>query len=155
MAEQQPARASLERECALWCSYLVDMQPSPALLERYAQAHARGIVETSSCNTRFDRALVGFARLGKWNARLADAHARLFSPAGLLRRKLVLVLALLETDAAHHGRVDLVSAGSRAGFLLRCAVWSASFALLSLVGLLLFLPLRAWCSLRGESARTA
>jgi len=155
MIESSAATAAWERECAAWCRYLVDQEPSAALLARYADAHAQRIVATPACDSGFDRALVGFARRGSFCARLADAHARLFRPAGLLRRKLVLTLALLECDAAHHRRVDLVSRGSRAGFLLRCLAWAAGFALLSLAGLALFLPLRAWCSLRGEAPGSA
>ena len=106
------------------------------------------------CHSRFDRALVDFARSGSSRARLADAHARLFRPACLLRRKLVLTLALLECDGAHQRRVDEVSPGTRTGFLLQCVAWTATCALMALAGLLILLPLRAWCSLRGEPAET-
>ena len=150
MPESSAAQAALDRECANFCRYLVDHAPSANVLSRYRAAHSQGVVETAECSTRFDRALVSFARHGSLHARLSDAHARLFCPAGLLRRKLVLALALLETDAQSHRRVDLVSPGSRLGFLLRCVGWALGFLLQALLGLLIFLPMRLLCSLRGK-----
>jgi hypothetical protein len=40
--------------------------------------------------------LLGFAAIGPVAARIADAYARLFHARGLLRRKLILMFAILE-----------------------------------------------------------
>jgi hypothetical protein len=90
---------------------------------------------------------VAVARRGTACARLADAHARLFAPGGLLRRKLVLVLALLECSEL--ARVDIPRSRSVPGFFLRAAWLGASFALLACLAALLFLPLRLACHLMG------
>jgi hypothetical protein len=146
---------TLTSECRAWSRYLADLEPSPAVVARYLDAHARGVVEPRGSECAFDRALVACARAGPFMARVCDVHARIFRPAGLLRRKLVLALALLETDAQSHARVDEVGSGSRAGLLVACAAWSLRFALIAGLGLLFFLPLRAFCALtngRGGAA---
>ncbi|MEO6709796.1 MAG: hypothetical protein ABI054_01320, partial [Planctomycetota bacterium] len=88
MAELSLQTQELARECATWCRYLADLEPSPSLVERFVDAHARGIVEPQGSECRFDRALVRIARRGAFFAQLCDVHSRLFRPAGLLRRKL-------------------------------------------------------------------
>ncbi len=145
----------LEKECGVWSRYLVDRMPSSAVLARYQDAHAQGIVEgPESCST-FDRVLVRVARIAPSLARLCDVHARIFRPAGLLRRKLVLMFALLEADRQSHARVDEASAGSRLGLNLSLGAWLVRFALLLGLGLCLFLPLRLVCGLFGTRAEAA
>jgi hypothetical protein len=143
----------LERECAVWCHYLIDAEPGHGVREGYLRAHRIGAVEQSGGASSFDRALVAFARRGPQFARFADAHARLFSASGLLRRKLVLALALLETDPDAHRRVELVSRGSRRGFIAAMTLWIAGFALAVVLGLFVFIPLRVVCALIGGSER--
>jgi hypothetical protein len=151
MVDESGRAAMLERECAAFCRYLVDEGPSAGVLGHYRRAHELGVLASSG--EGFDGALVGVARCGGLLTRAADAHARRFAPAGLLRRKLVLLLALLETDARSHERVDRVSPGSRAGFLFALGAWIARSSLVLLLGLILFLPLRAWCRVApGRSA---
>lgn len=153
MSDPRAVEIALERECAVWCRYLIDAEPSRGVRESYLRAHRVGVVEQSGGTSSFDRALVAFARQGPQFARFADAHARLFSASGLLRRKLVLALALLETDADAHRRVDLVSRGSRRGFIAAMSLWIAGYAFAVLLGLFVFIPLRAVCALIGGSER--
>ncbi|HUR27874.1 MAG TPA: hypothetical protein VM509_06790 [Planctomycetota bacterium] len=149
MAEPRVDPSVLARECAAWCRYLADLEGSPKLVARYVDAHAQGVAAPTGPRCAFDDALVALARRGTFLTRLCDVHARIFRPAGLLRRKLVLALALLETDAESHERVDRPTPGSRSGFLVLCALWSLRFVLLFGLGLLVLLPLRAFCALGG------
>ena len=72
------------------------------------------------------------------SASLIDGYARFFAAGGLLRRKLVLLLALLEVRAPSDALVDRVEPGSRVGFLARMTLEMACFAL-RLVGAALVL----------------
>jgi hypothetical protein len=155
MSDVQRGESVLRRECEAWSRYLVGAAPSSAVVARYVDAHAQGVVESAASSRAFDRALVRLARGGTMAARACDVHARLFRPSGLLRRKLVLALALLEVDAASHERIDVATAGSRAGLVLRVGLEAVLFALLAGAGLLLFVPLRIACGLVGEPARSA
>jgi hypothetical protein len=139
--------AELERECEVFARNLTGGGASDYLLRKYREAHERGVLGAGS--SAFDRSLVAVARRGTWWARLADAHARLCASGGLLRRKLVLVLALLEYREPE--RVDGPVSRSPAGACLRAAWLGASFALLAGLAALLFLPLRVACHLFGGS----
>jgi hypothetical protein len=149
MAEGRVDEA-LGRECERFTAYLVGEAASERVLDAYTRAHAAGVVDPSGGVTAFDRALVRFAGHGSFCARAADAHGRVFAPGGLLRRKLVLLVAILETDPRGRPLVDTVSARSGAGLLAALFLGGVSFALLLFGFLPVFVVLRAACALRGE-----
>jgi hypothetical protein len=155
MVDANQFSADLARECGMWSRYLVDREPSAFVVARYTQAHAQGIVDIPQSQSAFDRALVRVARGGAFLARVCDVHARIFRPAGLLRRKLVLTLALLETDRESHARVDQVSAGSRSGLTIAVCLWILRFALIAVLGIFLLFPLRLFCAFGTDRARPA
>lgn len=138
--------AVLERECAGFCRYLLDREPSRELTARYLEAHALGVVTVAGSATRFDRALVALARGGRLAARCCDVHARFFRRGGALRRKLVLCLALAECDPTLYSRVDEVHGGGPASLWARIAWWLFVSGVLGVIGLCLFLPLRLVCA---------
>lgn len=142
----------LDRECEVFVRYLTGRAPDGLVREGYRAAHRAGVVELPRACTSFDRVLVRLACLGPVATRAADSHARVFRPGGLLRRKLVLVLALLESGPAQR-EVDTVQPGSRLGLFARMAWMGACFALVVLVTGLVLLPVRLAC-LALPGART-
>ena len=139
--------AALERECEVFARYLTGADASDYLRRKYREAHAVGVLGAG--DSAFDRVLVTVARRGPWYTRFADTHARVFANGGLLRRKLVLVLALVECSAP--ARVDAPRSRSALGFLLRAAWLGAGFALLCALAALVFMPVRLACRLAGGS----
>lgn len=141
---------NLVRECDTFCRYLAGADAPDNVRAKYREAHDLGVVAIEPANTRFDRALVRFARLGTFATRLADVHARFFANGGLLRRKLVLLLALLESHADTVGRVDAPTVAGPIGFVVETALRMTVFVLLALLGLVVFLPVRLACALGGS-----
>lgn len=142
-------RSVLERECAVFTRYLGAGAGDPYVLARYLAAHAAGVVELPR-TARFERVIVGLARLGPGLTRALDAYSRLFGNGNLLRRKLVLLLAVLETRAPHDGTLDAPTPGSTLGMFTRMAWLALVFATLALVSALALLPVRLACALGGE-----
>ena len=60
--------------------------------------------------------------------RIADAWAVRHSPGGAFRRKLVLLLAILESNGRFAYRVDSPEGGGAVAFALRSALRAARFA---------------------------
>lgn len=137
----------MAQEIGVWSRYLAGLSPSPKVVARYIDAHGQNVVSPEEVSGAFDSALLRIARGGPFLARACDVHARVFRPGGVLRRKLVLALALLETDRHSHGRVDAVGGDSRLGLVVAIAGWGLRFLLLFTLGLLFFVPLRAICAL--------
>lgn len=138
---------ALARECEAFARYLTGGAPGAYLERKYRAAHAAGAIERPGEDTAFDRALVALARQGPFLARLADAHARVFASGGLLRRKLVAVLALLEVSEPE--RVDEPGLRTALGFFARAAWLGLVFAFLLAVSIVLLVPVRIACALAG------
>lgn len=134
---------ALEDECVTFTRYLVDAPPSPHVRQAYLRAHAQGIVPPPAGTTAYDLALLRAARRGGLSCRAADVHARFFRPGGLLRRKLVLLLAILETDGEGRGRVDEATPGGPVGLVLRFAALGLVSAGLLVLGLPFFMLARS------------
>ena len=102
-----PAGAGeLGRECEVFCRYLIGRAPDAYVLAKYAEAHR--LTTDYSGGSRFDRLLVSFAAWGSFSASLADSYACLFARQGILRRKVVLLLAILESCSPAQGFLDAI-----------------------------------------------
>jgi hypothetical protein len=66
--------------------------------------------------------LVLAAARGPVLARIADAYASVFARRGLLRRKLALLLAILETRLGTYRALDAPTTSSRTALLVRLCV---------------------------------
>lgn len=102
-------RAALSAECRVFTRHLLGVDPAAAVVDAYVAAHERA--PHYAAETAFDVRLVTVAVRHPLLARLADAYGRLLAPTGLLRRKLVLLLAILETTPPHYRAVDAPLAG--------------------------------------------
>jgi hypothetical protein len=131
---------ALDRECRRFTRYLLGEEPSPYVVACYRRAHRAS--SAFAARDALDRAALRLAAL-PLGAGLADAHARLFAPTSALRRKLVLLLAILETSPPSYRRVD--DPGPRSAVLAwgRLAWIGLSAAAVALLGSALLLPVQA------------
>ena len=132
--------AELDRECRIFATYLVGQKPSDYVIDSYCNAHRCGTL--TAATTFFERALVAVANRHRYLARIADAYARFFAPRSVLRDKLVLLLALLETSAPSYRWIDDVPASTRVGTLAILVGHGTVGAACVLLGLILFTPIR-------------
>ena len=73
--------------------------------------------------------------------RVADAYASLLSRTGLLRRKLTVMLALLESTAPSHQHIDAVTETSRVALVVRVAAMVVLQVVLAAAAAVVLLPL--------------
>jgi hypothetical protein len=131
---------SLERECRVFTEYLLGCAPHPYVERKYADAHR--IAPAFSTGSRFDFFLIRAARSHRGITKLADAYARLFVPASLLRKKLVLLLAILETCSPSCHLIDSAESGGKRMLLVRlCRKGCGAFAS-AIIGVVLFFPVQ-------------
>jgi hypothetical protein len=86
---------ALEMEARVFGRYLVGRVPPAELVERYCAANAAIFTEPGGAE---DTALVGFVRRNPWSVSLLDASSGLLRPGNLLRNKILLMAAILETS---------------------------------------------------------
>ena len=142
----EPGTAALAREARVFARALTGETPTAYAAAQYARAHEHLALHPAGA---FDRRLAAFAAAAPWAARAADAYARWFAPRAALRRKLVVLAAILESSPPHDAAFDPVT-GSAAGIILRLALAGAGFVLALLVGLLVLTPVRLVSALGGD-----
>jgi len=125
------------REARTFASYLGSPSFPSEISDRYRQAIADW---RSGPPDRFDAWLVRFAATSPAFTALADSYARVARPYGDLRRRLTLMLALLETHGATHGVYDRARPSSAAAAWLALAGAGTMWALRSVLAALICAP---------------
>jgi hypothetical protein len=132
----------LARECDVLCRFLVDAPATAHVRAAYARGHRSNPLLAARARG-FDRVHVAVAAWHPLAARLADSYARLCRPAGVLRHKLVLLLAILESCAPSYEAFERPDGRSPAGVILALVWQSALFAITAAAALVLFAPIHA------------
>jgi hypothetical protein len=84
----------LRTEARVFGRYLVDREPAEELIERYCRANELLFAPDAS---DADNSVVDFARRHPWAIAMLDAAAGLTAHDSLLRKKLLVMTAILET----------------------------------------------------------
>jgi hypothetical protein len=117
----------LRTEAIAFSRYLVGSEPSSALIERYCQANAELFAGDVAPD---DAALLDFARRHGWAIPMLDAAMAMTRPESLLRKKLLVMMAILETTPEHVARTEARSVGlPRLAWRLGTAGVTAAFNL--------------------------
>jgi nucleoside-diphosphate-sugar epimerase len=132
----------LDRECRVFTRHLLGCSPQPYVVRKYVEAHEKS--PTFSEGSRLDAFLIRIARSGPGMTQLADGYTRIFHPGALLRKKLVLLLAILETSSPTYRLMDAVERGGRLSLALRLLVSGASAVAAIVAGAIVFVPARIW-----------
>jgi hypothetical protein len=131
---------TLERECTVFCRYLIGHEPNEYVKRKYRAAHATGSLRgVRACPV--DSFLVKVASISPWSTKIIDAYTRIFRPFSLLRKKVVLLLAILEICVPTHAYVDSVDSAPIPLLFFRLVYRGLTFVLLVLVGFVLILPI--------------
>src|SRR5690606_40287699 len=115
----------LQQECRTFTRYLAGGEASPYIEGKYATAH--GSVLDDEPALPLDRAMVDYATRSPLRTRIADAYGRIFRPHGLLRRKLVYLLAVLESSREHHRSFTCGGSSTVLGAVGRISIAVAAF----------------------------
>jgi hypothetical protein len=148
------AERVLKAECRSLCAYLTGTQPSRYIEEQYTRAADVHGIAFDGEFTCFDRATLKLARSGRMFARWADAYCALFHRAGALRRKVVVLAAILEHVAPTSEVFDRVQPRSVAGTVLSLAAYGLMSAVSLLLGAVVLAPasVLCWMAARLESS---
>lgn len=101
----------------------------------------------------FDAWLGRIAAWGRFMASLADAYARRVRPYGDLRRRLTLMLALLESHGATHGGYDRATPSGPAVTWLLIAVAGTTWLLRTALAFVVLAPLHVASQLAPRASR--
>lgn len=145
-----------EQECLKFTRYLTGLEADRGIVRHYIKANQkRQLTDEQQLNTT-DRATLCLARRGSFFTRSADAYCALFHPGGALRRKLVLLMAILENSRTTYTQFDIVPSKHPLQTFLNLAFQGISFALALATGTALTLLLRSYfyCKRKKGAAAT-
>jgi hypothetical protein len=147
MSNEQTLSQVLDLECNTLTHYLIQRAPTPYILAKYREAHQVSPKLARLGAAPFDRFLVELSRKNIALTKLVEA----------VRKKMVLLLAILESCAPTYPIFDQPDANGRAAFLLCFVRQGIVFALSLMVAAILLLPLHLGFELGAlvSSARTA
>ena len=141
LIELPVAEAVLERECRSYARYLAGRPPSRYIVEKYRDFNQK--IGLSAVHG-YDRFLITVSARGPLWARLVDSYASFWRKDSVVRKKIVLTLALLECAPPTFEAMDRVPAGGWIGALLRLAGGAASYGVTLTAASVIFIPVSLW-----------
>ena len=142
--------SNAEQECDVFSRYLLNVPPEPYVVGKYKEAH--GVLSELSQGTSFDKLLLHVARTHGTFTKMADAYARIFCPDATLRKKLVVLLAILESSPSHR-LIDKAAGGSKVLLLGRLLGKGCAAGVSLLIGAIIFSPARLVLAVVGRQTR--
>ena len=136
---------SLDRECQLFSQYLIALRPSGYVLRKYQEAHQQGHPSIGRPLQLFDDILMRLALKHAYILRLADTYSCLFYKDALLRRKLVLLLAILECSPGAFDRLDRPEVRSRPALCGLLILKGLAFGAMVVLSVAMLAPIHGAC----------
>lgn len=138
----------LDRECAVYSTYLIGAAPDSYILNKYREAH-RASHTLRVCNpTVLGQRLIGFSCRSPFFTSLADTYSRFFCPRSLFRKKLILLLAILESSPSSYEYFDKPDPGGIALLLISMFIKGILFATRLMLAMILLLPIHVMSFMR-------
>ncbi|MGR9107666.1 MAG: NAD-dependent epimerase/dehydratase family protein [Gammaproteobacteria bacterium] len=109
--EPNPVRNEKDRdfiaaECSIYTRYLADQEPDSFVQRKYAEAFETGRPLALPIASRFESLLERISRKNALSTRAVDGYCKLFYRNARVRKKLVLLLAILESRAETARSID-------------------------------------------------
>ena len=136
----------LERECQSYTRYLIGQPATPYVIEKYKEFHQG--MDFAAADSRFDGLLLSASARGPLWARLVDSYATRWRKNSIVRRKLVVALALLECVNPSFAVLDECPRGGPAAAVVRLGLGALGYACSVLAAAVLFSPVRLWLAFR-------
>jgi NADH dehydrogenase len=138
---QEEINNKLARECDIFCRYLIEAHPNEYVLQKYQNGHKANRIEEELAHRPFDRLLLCIAISFPLLTKLVDSYTRVCAKQSILRKKLILLLAILETSSPYHAYLDGVDSFSRIELYTRFLTKMFLFPVSVLISIILFGPL--------------
>ena len=141
---------SLDREGRVFSRYLLGEVADGRIPDLYRAAVETGTAGPFPELRPFERLLARLARFHPAATRAVDIYARHFFPAAPVRKRLILMLAILESHAVSYAIIDTVDGGGRPLVLVRLVAAGCASLLLLALAVTILTPLRLALASRGS-----
>lgn len=133
----------LDKECNRFCYYLIKQMPNKYVVEKYHDAHRVGSIKQSEISS-FDNLLISIALINPFFTKLVDVYTGIFFKASIFRKKLILLIAILESCAPTCYYLDSVTQSGKAMFYVRMSYKTLFFIFSLFVSGIIFMPIHTF-----------
>lgn len=135
----------------MFARFLAGVEATPYVVTSYARLLPSANVSAAAAERRVERALLAVARTSVPAVHIADSYARFFLPRSLLRRRLVLLLAVMENSPLTERPLNTAYVASPASIVWRLGMIGMGSVASLAIGVLVFAPVHL---LSGSATET-
>lgn len=143
----------LQQECILFTRYLINCIPNSYVQKKYIKGHKTS--EIYGNTNAFDFYLILAARKNTFLIRLADTYTSFFYRKAALRKKIILLLAILECCSPTFSYFDSIDQTSRPLFYFSLIGRTMGFLITLFLSATVFIPLHTICLFRSNPLNTS
>lgn len=142
---------SLNEECTIFCRYLINQTPNSYVLKKYKEGHEATPALNIGADD-FDGLLIKIAKIRPFFTKLVDTFTAVFSKYSLFRKKMVLLIAILESCNPMHQYLDSADMSIRPVLLIKMIYKGLLFIFTLLLSIIIILPLRIMTSTHAKKS---
>ena len=135
-------KPGLDEECIKFCRYLINRTPDSYVQKKYQEGHKACPALNGASADQFDRLLIRIAIMNPFITKLVDTFTSIFCRFSLFRKKMVLLLAILESCNPTHQYLDSADTSIRPVLLIKMIYRGVLFIFSLLLSIIIILPLR-------------
>lgn len=140
------SNTSLKHECIKYTEYLINCKPNEYIEKKYIEGLKINRIENNI--DRFDTFLIRVTNKNTFMIRLADIYTAVFYRKSVFRKKLILLLAILESCPTTYPEIDSVTGGSQFFLFIQIIQKVLIFLPLLLVSSIVLFPIQTMFYLR-------
>jgi len=131
----------LKRECRVFCQYLFNKEPSNYVVQKYIEAHEPANLNLSNWVNPREELLLKISTWNRFFTRLIDSYTVIFWKTSLIRKKLILLVAIIESSDQAHQQVEGINNTNKPLILLRIAARLVTFIFILSLSLIIIFPI--------------
>ena len=140
VSENAAPFAALETECTVFTYYVTKQKPSAYVLNKYRQGHSIADFACTSVTHPFDSFLLQVAATHPLLTKLVDAYTAIFLRSSIVRRKWILLLAILESCSPTYRCFDSPESSNKKFLFMGMVGKGVVFLLAFCLSLVLLMP---------------
>jgi hypothetical protein len=148
--EIQKSESVLVQECTVFTRHLVNQNPTSYIISKYRDAHLVGAERIMETSGNFDQFLLKLARKHPKVTRLVDAYTVVFYKSSVVRKKSILLLAILESCAPTFTHFDAPDRGGQIVVMLKVMLQTVIYCIYLLIATVLLSPIRLGLAVNGR-----
>jgi NADH dehydrogenase len=140
------AQSDLKRECQIFTYYLINRGPDQYIHDKYIYGHS--ILGIEKEMDLFDTLVLKAAHRNSFLLKLADTFTGFVYKRAVLRKKLLLLLAIMECCPSTYIHIDTVSERSIVALYMKTGLKAIVFVMNLIISLIVFSPMKFYSDMK-------